>query len=137
MKPSWITLTLLCVCTGCQTPAEYRQHQEAAAHPEIPRAAYNAPNFTRDALKTIAELEWELERRSQWHPKRKQVRQLRRWLPFDLISKWGRALHAIQVKAGNLCSNGMTVQWSMRSSKGVYTEEDCTYFACVLSLIHI
>lgn len=51
---------------------------------------------------------------------------------FDLISKWGRALHAIQVKAGNLCSNGMTVQWPTRSSKGVYTEEDCTYFACVL-----
>ena len=33
------------------------------AHPEFPRAAFHAPAFTRDALKTIAELEWELERR--------------------------------------------------------------------------
>ena len=51
-----------------------------------------------------------------------------------MISKWGRALHAIQIKAGNLCPNGMTVQWPTRPSKGVYTEEDCTYFACVLVL---
>ena len=39
--------------------------EKLTAHPEFPRAAYNAPNFTRDALKTIAELEWELERRPQ------------------------------------------------------------------------
>jgi len=34
-----------------------------SAHPEFPRAAFHAPAFTQDALKTIAELEWELERR--------------------------------------------------------------------------
>ena len=33
------------------------------AHPQFPRAAFHAPDFTRDALKTIAELEYELERR--------------------------------------------------------------------------
>jgi len=38
---------------------------EVSAHPEFPRAAYNAPAFTRDILKTIAELEWELERRPE------------------------------------------------------------------------
>ena len=32
------------------------------AHQEFPRAAFYAPVFTRDALKTIAELEFELER---------------------------------------------------------------------------
>lgn len=63
MRQSLITLTLLCVCTGCQTPVEYNNVQKLTAHPEFPRAAFHAPNFTRDALKTIAELEWELERR--------------------------------------------------------------------------
>ena len=54
---------LLCACTGCQTAVEYNNVKKLTAHPEFPRAAYNAPNFTRDTLKTIAELEWELERR--------------------------------------------------------------------------
>ena len=63
MKPSWIISTLLCACTGCQTPVEYNNTKRLTAHPQFPRAAYNAPDFTREALKTIAELEWELERR--------------------------------------------------------------------------
>ena len=28
---------------------------------------------------------------------------------FDMISKWGRAIHAIQVKGGTLFENGKTV----------------------------
>ena len=51
---------LLSVCTGCQTPVEYNNTKRLTAHPEFPRVAYNAPAFTREALKTIAELEWEL-----------------------------------------------------------------------------
>ena len=61
MKPSWIISTLLCTCTGCQTSLEYNT-KRLTAHPELPRAAFHAPAVTRDALKTIAELEWELER---------------------------------------------------------------------------
>ena len=49
---------LLCVCTGCQTPVEYNNTKRLTAHPEFPRAAYNAPKFTRDALKTIADLQY-------------------------------------------------------------------------------
>ena len=55
-------MTLLCACTGRQTPVEYDNTKRLTAHPEFPRAAIHAPAFTRDALKTIAELEWELER---------------------------------------------------------------------------
>ena len=62
MKPAWIILTLLCACTGRQTPVEYDNTKRLTAHQEFPRAAIHAPAFTRDALKTIAELEWELER---------------------------------------------------------------------------
>ena len=65
MTPSWIISTLLCFCTGCQTPVEYNNTKRLTAHPEFPRAAYHAPNFTRAALRTLAELEWELERRPE------------------------------------------------------------------------
>ena len=63
MKRSWITLTLLLLFTGCQTTPEYNGVKRLTAHPQFPRAAFHAPDFTRDALKTIAELEYELERR--------------------------------------------------------------------------
>ena len=33
------------------------------SHPEFPKAATEAPEFTREALKTINRLEYELERR--------------------------------------------------------------------------
>ena len=65
MRQSLITLMLLSVCTGCQTSVEYNNTKRLTAHPEFPRAAFHAPAFTRDALKTIAELEWELERRPE------------------------------------------------------------------------
>lgn len=43
---------------------------------------------------------------------------------FDMISKWGRVLHTIQVK---------TVQWkTTKHALGLYVEGDCTYFALVL-----
>ena len=54
---------MLCVCMGCQTPVEYDNTKRLTAHPQFPRAAMEAPAFTRDALRTIAELEYELERR--------------------------------------------------------------------------
>jgi hypothetical protein len=49
---------------GCHTaPVEYSNTKRLTAHPQFPRAAMQAPDFTRDALRTIAELEYELERR--------------------------------------------------------------------------
>lgn len=49
---------------GCQTtPVEYNNTKRLTAHPQFPKAAFHAPAFTRDALRTIAELEYELERR--------------------------------------------------------------------------
>ena len=51
---------------------------------------------------------------------------------FDLISKWGRAVHPVQVKTGFLCPNGTTIQWHTYKQNSVYTEDDCSYFALVL-----
>lgn len=51
---------------------------------------------------------------------------------FDLVAKWGRAIHAIQVKSGNLHDNQKTIQWMTSTPSGLYTEEDCSYFALVL-----
>ena len=62
MRQSLITLTLLFVCTGCQTAVEYNNTKRLTAHPQFPKAAFHAPDFTRDALKTIADLEYQIER---------------------------------------------------------------------------
>ena len=52
---------------------------------------------------------------------------------FDMISKWGRALHTIQVKTGCVNANGKTVQWhTTKSAGGLYEEGDCSYFGFVL-----
>ena len=51
---------------------------------------------------------------------------------FDLVAKWGRAIHAIQVKSGALHDNQKSIQWMTHTSSGFYTEEDCSYFALVL-----
>ena len=51
---------------------------------------------------------------------------------FDLVAKWGRAIHAIQFKSGALHDNQKTIQWMTSTPSGLYTEEDCSYFALVL-----
>ena len=52
---------------------------------------------------------------------------------FDMISKWGNALHTIQVKSGCVNPNGKTVQWhTTKSAAGLYSEGDCSYFGLVL-----
>ena len=53
---------------------------------------------------------------------------------FDLVAKWGRAIHAIQVKSEALHDNQKTIQWMTHTPSGFYTEEDCSYFALVLIL---
>ena len=51
---------------------------------------------------------------------------------FDMISKWGRALHTIQVKGGTLFENGKTVQWHTCTNRRMYTPADCSYFGLEL-----
>ena len=52
---------------------------------------------------------------------------------FDLVAKWGRAIHAIQVKTGCVSANGKTVQWhTTKNAGGLYAEGDCSYFGLVL-----
>ena len=51
---------------------------------------------------------------------------------FDMISKWGRAIHAIQVKSGQQNQNGKTIQWHTCKNHGSYTGDDFSYFALVL-----
>ena len=64
MKRNLLILITLCAFTGCHTaPVEYDNTKRLTAHPQFPRAAMEAPDFTRDALRTIAELEYEIERR--------------------------------------------------------------------------
>ena len=66
MKRNSLILITLCASMGCHTaPVEYNKTKRLTAHPQFPKAAFHAPDFTRDALRTIAELEYELERRPE------------------------------------------------------------------------
>jgi len=58
-------LTILLISTaGCIAPMQELENvRRLADHPEFPAAAEAAPEFTREALRTVAELEYELERR--------------------------------------------------------------------------
>ena len=53
---------------------------------------------------------------------------------FDMISKWGKAIHTIQVKTGSMQPNGKSIQWKTtnRHGAGLYMEGDCSYFGLVL-----
>jgi hypothetical protein len=63
MKRSLLTLMLLCACMGCRTPMELNNVQTLTTHPQFPRAAQAAPEFTEAALRTVADLEYQIERR--------------------------------------------------------------------------
>jgi len=54
---------LLLIASGCQTTREWNGVKELTEHPQFPAAATNAPAWTKKALRKIAELEYELERR--------------------------------------------------------------------------
>ena len=36
--------------------------EKLTAHPQFPKAAFHAPDFTRETLSTIADLEYQIER---------------------------------------------------------------------------
>jgi hypothetical protein len=48
--------------TGCGTVRELNGVRELTDHPQFQRAAQSAPEWTRAALRKVAELEYEIER---------------------------------------------------------------------------
>jgi len=65
MKTNWTLLILLLTgiaASGCQT-ARLNNVKELTEHPQFPDAARAAPAWTKAALRKVAELEHQLERR--------------------------------------------------------------------------
>ena len=62
MKLKSITLMMLLMLTSCRT-VELNNVEALTSHPQFPAAATNAPAWTKKALRTVAELEYEIERR--------------------------------------------------------------------------
>jgi uncharacterized lipoprotein YmbA len=60
MQLSMIVLTLS--LTGCATTTKLANTERLLAHPQFEEAVIAAPEFTREALKTINYLEYQLER---------------------------------------------------------------------------
>ncbi len=46
---------------GCRT-VELNNVETLTKHPQFPQAAQAAPEFTEDALRTVADLEYQIER---------------------------------------------------------------------------
>ena len=53
-------MLLLATCSGCLT-TKLNNTERLIAHPQFKAAAIAAPDWTEDALKTIADLEREIE----------------------------------------------------------------------------
>ena len=53
---------MLLIGSGCSTP-RMENLQKLTNHPQFPKAAQTAPEFTKAALETVAELEYQIERR--------------------------------------------------------------------------
>ena len=51
------------LCTGCRTTVELNNVQRLIEHDQFQSAKNAAPEFTEDALRTVADLEYEVERR--------------------------------------------------------------------------
>ena len=62
MRRNWIILMMLLMLSSCRT-VELNNVEALTSHPQFPAAATNAPAWTKAALRKIAELEYELERR--------------------------------------------------------------------------
>jgi len=60
--PTRMLLLMLLLTSGCVS-AKLENSERLMSHPEFPAAAQTAPEFTREALKTINRLEYEIERR--------------------------------------------------------------------------
>ncbi len=62
MKRNWIILILPLMLSSCRT-VELKNVETLTKHPQFPQAAQAAPEFTKDALRTVADLEYQIERR--------------------------------------------------------------------------
>jgi hypothetical protein len=60
--PKRMLLLMLLLMSGCVS-VKLENSGRLMRHPEFPAAAQAAPEFTREALKTINGLEYEIERR--------------------------------------------------------------------------
>ena len=54
---------LLCAGTGCRTTVELNNVPRLIEHGQFQSAKNAAPEFTEDALRTVAYLEYQIERR--------------------------------------------------------------------------
>ena len=70
MTRSWTTSialflsTIVLIGSGCRT-VKLDNVQTLTEHPQFPTAAQAAPEFTRAALRTVADLEYQIERRGK------------------------------------------------------------------------
>ena len=60
--PKRMLLLMLLLMSGCVS-VKLENSERLMRHPGFPAAAQAAPEFTREALKTINKLEYEIERR--------------------------------------------------------------------------
>lgn len=64
MKPAALALLSLVLCAGCvSAPVRLNNSARLIARPDFQTAAQAAPEWCRDALKTINQLEHQLERK--------------------------------------------------------------------------
>ena len=68
MKKLWTTLLIILLSValgGCGTIPHRDETASLLKHPEFYAAAKAAPNFVKDALRTVTQLEYELEQASK------------------------------------------------------------------------
>jgi len=63
MRSSLILIMLCGLLAGCQTGPKLDGVKELIEHRQFQRAAHSAPEWTREALRKVASLEYELERK--------------------------------------------------------------------------
>jgi len=66
MKKSWRGLMMLLISIngpGCTTATKLNNVEELMKHPQFPYAARAVPVWTKAALRKVADLEYELERK--------------------------------------------------------------------------
>ena len=61
MIKTLLTLTLLCLLAGCQSPPRVNHVQRLLQHPQFPAAKASAPDWARDALHTINDLQRQIQ----------------------------------------------------------------------------
>jgi hypothetical protein len=65
---SGLTLLLLLVLAGCQNPPAINHVERLLNHPQFPAARESAPDWARDALRTVNDLQRDLQHHQAEHP---------------------------------------------------------------------